>query len=143
MGPPRWAEPFVAVPYRDGGRDFAGADCWGLVRLVMRERGGVSLPSYGEIAASERARVARRMTKDSDGGPWLPVDAPRALDVVVMFADAKVGGRFRRLRGHVGIMVDDRHVLHTEEETGASIARITADDVRHRIACFRRHEALA
>jgi len=133
----------VAVPYVDGGREMAGADCWGLVRLVMRERGGVDLPTYGEIAASERARVARRMRRDSDGGPWLPVDVPRELDVVVMFADTKVGGKFRRLRGHVGIMLDGRHVLHTEHDTGAEIVTIDERTIKHRIACFRRHEALA
>lgn len=133
----------MAVPYKDGGRDMAGADCWGLVRLVMLERGGVLLPSYGEIAASERARVARRMTKDSDGGPWRPVDAPQALDVVVMFADTEVGGKPHRLRGHVGIMVDERHVLHTEEETGPEILPLDGRTLKHRVACIRRHEALA
>ncbi|NMW23861.1 C40 family peptidase, partial [Rhodanobacter denitrificans] len=45
---PAWAGPYVGIPYRTHGRDRAGVDCWGLVRLVMAEVFGAELPDYGD-----------------------------------------------------------------------------------------------
>ena len=43
---PEWTRPFIGIPWRAGGSDFDGCDCWGLVRLVIAERTGIVLPNY-------------------------------------------------------------------------------------------------
>ena len=39
---------------RDHGRDLAGCDCWGLVRLVRHALRGDLLPSYGAIDPQDK-----------------------------------------------------------------------------------------
>ena len=37
---------FVGIPHADLGRDRAGCDCYGLLRLVYAEDLGIALPSF-------------------------------------------------------------------------------------------------
>lgn len=39
-----WAGGYIGIPYRAHGRGREGADCWGLVRLVLAEVFGVAVP---------------------------------------------------------------------------------------------------
>lgn len=142
-GSPRHARPvagavslsrYVGIPFLDGGRDRAGCDCWGLVRLVLRERAGIEVPTYGEISAADLVRVTDTIRTEADRGPWLEVgcDQVRAFDVCLL--------RGRPL--HVGIMRDPLHVLHVEAKTAAVIVPLTHPSVSFRIIGFRRHRDL-
>jgi len=49
-----WASTYVGIPYRFAGRDRAGCDCWGLVRLVLAERfarGEIDAETYRSMRA--------------------------------------------------------------------------------------------
>lgn len=39
-------EDYITIPYREGGRDHGGADCWGLVGLVYQNETGKQLPFF-------------------------------------------------------------------------------------------------
>jgi murein DD-endopeptidase len=52
---------FVGIPYVAHGRDYAGADCWGLLYLFYRDVLGVQIPSYvAEMAKASIATGSRR-----------------------------------------------------------------------------------
>src|SRR5689334_6626613 len=119
---PSWAGAYIDIPWREKGRDHDGADCWGLMRLVMRERFGVTLPSYDEDYATvgERELIAALLTDGIPECGWTPAERPyREGDGVV----------FRLLGGpwHVGVMLDDDFFLHADQDAGVScIGRISA-----------------
>lgn len=130
-----WSAPYVGIPFLDGGRDRAGCDCWGLVRLVYAEVLGIDLPSYGEIAARDVVAATRQIREASAARPWVPVAGPaQPMDVLVMAG--------RPL--HVGVMLDARRVLHVEAATAAVIVEVErCTHVRARRLSLFRHEALA
>lgn len=81
-------ERYLAIPYRKGGRTWDGCDCWGLVRLVLKEERGIILPSFDSVSTSEDFGRLRLM--------FTHVEKPEDFDLV----DLRVRGPFF---AHVGL----------------------------------------
>lgn len=101
-----WAAKYIGVPYKVGGDALSGADCWGLVRLVLRAERGIEMPALS-IGQSGNDSALRRCFIG-----WSAADLRRLceFDIVTM----------RNAFGHhVGIvaMADDfgAVVLHCDE----------------------------
>lgn len=134
-----WAARYVGTPYVRRGREIGALDCWGLVWAVYRNVLGIDIPSHGDIDANSLIAIARAV-KDGEQSPlWRLVAPPAEFDVVVMRGLLRLDGKARHLQFHVGIMVDQRRVMHTEEATGAVIVPIERPDVVGRIKGFYRH----
>ena len=114
-----WAKEYVGIPFASGGRDKAGADCYGLVRLVRTEQFGDTLPllsgdyaDAGNFAETEALIRARR--------PLLAgrrVETPEAGDVCVI--------KFHGLPVHLGVCAGAGRLLHTLKGTGSVLQRIS------------------
>lgn len=102
---PAWAAPYIGLPYADKGRDRAGCDCWGGVRLVLREVFGLALPDYADCytTADDSRSVAAAVTAGLEHD-WRPVTEPRAGDLLIL----KIGGR----PWHAALMVTADRFLH-------------------------------
>ncbi|MCI0636482.1 MAG: NlpC/P60 family protein, partial [Actinobacteria bacterium] len=160
-----WVSVYSAVvPYLSRGRTREGADCWGLVRLVLGEQFGLWLPDYlSEYAeASARAEVSRAITARVD--EWVRV---RPLDRARFPEDERAARRLRVSReitedprpgdlvlawqksrsdwSHVGVYAGERQVLHTHPATDAAILQ-PVDDADYWgpriVGYFRRPEFL-
>lgn len=132
---------YVGIPFVDGGRDRAGCDCWGLVRLVFQEKAGIELPSYGEIGAHELMAISRELCRGMIDQTWQRVDRePRhGLDVAVMKRLDKAGA----VPVHVGVMLDARRLLHVEVETDSVIIPANHPSIASRLIGFYRHRGVA
>lgn len=142
MSDDRW----VGIPFVDGGRDFAGYDCWGIVAAFLREAMGLTdVPTYAGTPASELMAVAREIDRAKTLPMWLLIDRrfTRRGDVVTMTGTARVEGRPTQRQTHVGVMVEPRRVLHVEPAAASAIVRLDHPSIRHRVAGFYRHRDLA
>ncbi len=113
---------FVGIPYRQHGRDYDGADCWGLVYLYYRDALKTPIPAYlAEMQEREfhRRDIAPLITHERADN-WEEASVPRHGDCALM--------RVGRLETHVGIWIEGSRILHTEGEGGSMIVR--ADDIR-------------
>lgn len=110
---------YVGIPFEDGGRDFSGVDCWGLVRLVWHEERGVLMPDMGDeySSAFERGDVCGLFGKYT-AQDWNEdvTDRPRReLDVLVF----TIGG----LEIHAGLWVADGEMLHVMDGMETCVER--------------------
>lgn len=137
-GSPRWAERYVGIPYADNADTLSAASCWGLCRLVLRERAGLAdLPVYWSENLLDVARHFQAARQEAP--PWrIPDRPPQALDCVLM--TSMTGSRAQyRVIGHVGIMVSSTHLLHVWRETDSVIMPLTHPRVAPKIVQHMRH----
>ena len=99
-----WANDYIGIPYKIGGRDRSGCDCWGLACLILEERYGADIDKYiySDLDAGyELIKKEKAHFEKIDSEP-IPGD-------LVLF---KIMGKFY----HVGVVVgkpDERNMLHT------------------------------
>ena len=103
-----WVRPYLVVPWLEDGRTREGADCWGLVRLVLAEQAGIDLPELPGAAAA-RLTAAR---DEALSGRWHEIDRGACLlqrfDVPLYVCLGTL---------HCGIMLDSRWMLSTYNQT--------------------------
>jgi cell wall-associated NlpC family hydrolase len=126
----RWADKYLGIPWKDGGRGRDGVDCWGFVRLVLWEEFGHAVPAYsGEYLTTEDRDDIARVVKDAQP-TWEEVMAPEPGDLVLF--------RIIDRPCHVGVMVDTGHFLHAMEGVGPSLERLKNPRWRPRVVGFYR-----
>lgn len=132
----KWYDKYINVPYENFGRLMTGADCWGLVVLVYEQELGIQLPTYAEISAESLIEIHRKLSVDKDSEIWETVTEgnQKPFDVCVMTAPNS-----KRVC-HVGIVIDEKHILHIEKGVDSAIVPVNHFTIRERIACYRRHK---
>jgi hypothetical protein len=113
---PSWVSRYIGIPFVSGGRGLAGCDCYGLVRLVLRDQFGYQLPpldlAYKNACdTAEAAPLIQRYTPLLKGNQ---LSNPEGGSVAVI----RCCGR----TSHVGVFVDGECILHTLPGIGAHCA---------------------
>lgn len=104
---PLWVAPYVKVPFKEKGRDWSGWDCWGCVRMVLREQLGLTVPSYTEDyqTTNDREEIVAIMRGEA-ALHWQEIQMPEAalFDCIEL--------RISGLPIHFGIVVSPPWFLH-------------------------------
>lgn len=102
---------YVGIPWVCGQATKQGADCWGIVTMVLKAAFGVRLGHYclSNINSQRKAikTFQKEMRVELNSGNWLKCDIPRELDVVMMFS--RSSGR----PDHVGVYISNNMILHS------------------------------
>ncbi|MCS6800270.1 MAG: C40 family peptidase, partial [Myxococcota bacterium] len=116
--------------WREGGADYYGCDCWGLVRLVYYDELGIVLPEYGPDDPRPRERIV-----DAEVLRWERVEgAWRDGDVALLTAG--------RAPVHVGLIADGHRLLHALP-SGARLDDLRRGHWRARVRGVYRWTAVA
>jgi murein DD-endopeptidase / murein LD-carboxypeptidase len=126
-----WSQ-YVGIPYKFGGSSREGADCWGLVRLVLKEVYGKELPAFEHNG----------LTEEECG---LLVDHAKPLVSAVQVAEPEVGDvAVLKIHGapcHIGVVIGaegERNLLHTLKGHDSAIDRYDGPVWRYRLDGFYR-----
>jgi len=111
---------YLEIPFVDGGRDFGGCDCWGLVCLVFRVEFHIDLPDYF-ISALDSMSIDGAVQAAKSSGHWVRLDAPETPCVAVMRADPDNPRR----ECHIGAYVGRQGILHALEKSGVQLTKPT------------------
>ena len=117
-----WVADFITIPYAELGRDRSGVDCWGGVRLVLKDQFGTDVaelnPDYK--SSTDKRSIFDAITQEIDSGRWGEISDPQPGDLVLM--------QYER-QHHIGICAaggDDPAILHWLENKGASVERASS-----------------
>ncbi len=118
------------LPYRLGGRDPAtGVDCWGLVRLALRDGWGIEVEAYETGYASE-AEAAELV--DRERASWREVVGKARPGDLVLF-------RMGQARRHIGIVTMPGWFLHVSQGMRSRVDRLVDLPWNGLILGFYRH----
>jgi cell wall-associated NlpC family hydrolase len=153
--PPAWIADYLSLSWKEAGRERDGADCWGVLYLVLRDQFGIVIPRFdgvgwksGETAAERqvaRQHLAAVMADEQNLAPWSLIwdKAAAPADQVLGAGLARPGDcvhmRMVTSLMHVGVVVAPGWMLHIEEPSAAILARggtsyatcAAYDDQRH------------
>ena len=141
--PPEWVANYIGIPFYLGGRGLNGADCWGLVRLVMTNQFGIKLPShsttYEELDPTELwATLSHLLVAEKNAHPetWKPIILNEICSGDLLLI------RMRGYAVHVAIVVANGWMLHTEEGLDSVCEQFRGSRWQHRILGAYRHVRL-
>lgn len=97
-------ERYIGIPFKSHGRDFSGCDCYGLVRLVLQEEKGITLPDFWDYEDANRPENVQGIIAANTTGLGFRKDTPEEGDVVLY----KIFG----YPSHMGLYVGKGRVLH-------------------------------
>lgn len=98
-----WFAKYLGVPFVELGRDRTGWDCWGLVRTVYAEELGIMLPEWSAHTSSfDSSRIALEVKEAHEH--FHKIDYPVPMSIAWFST--------KNLFAHVGVVVDDQHMLH-------------------------------
>ncbi|MBI1215693.1 MAG: phage tail protein [Alphaproteobacteria bacterium] len=134
MPVPIWAGHYIGLPFKSQGRDRAGVDCWGLVRLALAEQFGLALPSFAREyqRTLDAARIPALIERETPLWRAVSSGEEKQGDVIVL-----------RVRGrpmHVGLVLGDGQMLHVELGIDSAIERYDGPQWRERIFGFYRYK---
>jgi len=127
-----WVKKYIGIPFASNGRSIDGCDCYGLVRLVLRNEYGVDLPELSNDY-SNALNVSETSRLFAENLPVLTAektDMPEEKAVVVITE--------RGVNAHIGIVAGSGYILHTGAKTGSVCQRATHPGLRGRIEGYYR-----
>lgn len=113
---------FIGIPFVDKGRDFNGADCYGLVMLYYKEVLGIEIPDTLITADQPRRIFAKYLEYISKN--WTQIDKPEQHCGVALAMHEE----HPQMVTHFAVMIDEKRVLHTLKKYESHIMNI--DDMR-------------
>jgi len=129
---PEWVNNYIGINFVEHGRDKNGCDCWGLIKMVLKEQFRIDdLIDFSEKYDHTREREKISKLCKEEALNWEPVKKPKAGDVILL----RVSG----MPTHVGVVVNPPWMLHCEYGKGTVIECYERLGWKNRIEGFYRH----
>ena len=131
---PEWTPKYIGLPWLNMGRDRAGLDCWGLIRLILAEQFAVNVPSYTEQYAADYDNEELNIIRRQELPSWREVKDPQPGDVIIF--------RVLGYPTHAGMIVNPTWMIHVQRGIDTVVERYTESSWKRRIIGLYRHNSI-
>lgn len=123
----KWVLKYIGIPFVTNGRTINGCDCYGLVRLVLRNEYEIELPELSDnySDALNLKETEQLFTKNRPLLLANRLQKPQESAVVLINEHG--------VTSHIGICAGGGYILHTGIKTGSVCQRETHPGLRGRI----------
>ena len=108
----------IGIPFKNGGRDRSGMDCWGLAMAAYRHF-NITLPDYGIDAGHDDAINAQYLIQ-MHNPDWVEIANPAVPCVVAL----RTSPECPDLVTHVGVYIGNGRFLNINERMNSYVERI-------------------
>lgn len=126
-----WYNNYIDIPYKDGGRDRSGLDCWGLVRLVYSDQYGIELPSFSSVYSTVKDTARTSELSAQYREQWDEITEPELGCLVLM--------RVLGTETHVGVYLGEDKFLHIRSGANSVVESIKSTTWQHRIVGYYKY----
>jgi hypothetical protein len=122
-----WSNKYLNIPFKEGGRDLDGLDCWGLARLVYKEEFGIELPSFaGEYDVNDPKLLHEIIIQHKES--WEKLTKPEP-NCIVLF-------RMLGTESHIGVVISPTQFLHTRDKYTSAVENLASTEWKNRIVGY-------
>jgi cell wall-associated NlpC family hydrolase len=113
---------YINLKFRYKGRDFSGVDCYGLVRLVLKNERQIKLPEYeySQKWYFEGKNYIVEIKNDSSNWSQISTDKINPFDVILFYSSPK-----RIIVNHMGVYIGEEKFLHVSENHNSMVDRLS------------------
>lgn len=132
---PEWVEKYIGLPFEDRGRSKSGCDCWGLVRLILKEEMGIEVIDFSNSYRDTADSKTIRQLIEEEEKQWIQIAFDEATlgDAIIM--------RYREYPMHIGLVLEPGVMIHTERGKEAVIERYDRLNWINKIVGFYRYDS--
>lgn len=106
-----WHNRYIRIPFKDRGREWDGADCWGIVRIIYREEPKlrIELPTLLDYNHTLETEKLSQIINDEALRSWqeIPIGQEQKYDIAIF----KTCG----VPTHVGVVVRPGFMIHCQK----------------------------
>jgi cell wall-associated NlpC family hydrolase len=124
---PCWAGEYIGIPYKFGGDSLDGCDCYGLVKMILKDQFNKILPDFTHKNADQRALSFLV----DEALPLLNVTKTNKPDIGSIVIIKLLG-----YTCHIGLCLDSVTMIHTLHNHNSIIARHDSRQWRKKIEGF-------
>lgn len=117
---------YINIPFKSHGRDFSGCDCYGLVRLFLKEEFDTVWPDFWDYqSADDVLQIGNLVDINKPILSGVKKDSPDYGDVVLY--------RFKGYPSHMGIYIGEGRILHIMKNINSCIVPVEHGILRGRV----------
>ncbi len=119
---------YIGIPFQHHGRDENGADCYGLVRLILAQEFDKHLPDFWQYEGADDVKSIGRLFFDNTPILTHKVEEPTEGNVVLY--------QFRGYTSHIAVYVGNGNIVHIMKNINSVCVPIEKGFLRGRVEGF-------
>ena len=131
---------YIDIPYLKSGTSKEGADCFGLLYIIYKDKLSIELPKLNRLGFDSKTWYKEKGKQIIENlGMWYRVNPPYQLYDGLIFS--RYNGS--RIADHIGMYIGNNKFIHVEEGSTSTVERLIGTSFEDRLYTVVRYKGAA